>query len=137
MNTSHNCNNNNYIINLMENIICTCELDSSNSVVPIMSSLKRDSIQNWVNNNDFLRDSEVLIINSNNTINMLQLMVDKFELPSLDLVHCLSLKEISAYEIMLIEIVNNIPPIVNLSVNIMLHLKIITNHLIFKFQIFS
>ena len=137
MNPSFNCNNNNYIISLMDSIVTLFESDSSDFSIVTMSGNKREWVQDWINSIDV---SESVVISTHDNIiefNNLQNLVNDFELPSLDLVHCMSLYEISAYETMLMEIVDIIPPQLNLAVNILLHLKIITNHLVYKFQIFA
>jgi hypothetical protein len=87
-------------------------------------------IQEWVNN---------LKIESNVNINLedLQRKVEQFTLPDLDTLHIMTLQEITLYEAMLVNNLDNIPPNHNIAAHFLLHLKIIKNHLIYKFKIFE
>ena len=87
-------------------------------------------IQDWVNN---------LKIESNVNINLedLQRKVEHFTLPDLDTLHIMTLQEITLYEAMLVNNLDNIPSNQNIAAHFLLHLKIINNHLIYKFKIFE
>ena len=67
----------------------------------------------------------------------LQLKVDKLILPKTELVHQMSLSELTAYETMLLEKMNDIKSNIKLAAHLLIHLKIISNHLIYKFRIFE
>ena len=134
-------NNNNYIISLVDNVIVTIrELNFFNSNFVTVTDNRLEATQNWVNN---ISDLTILeeFINSPfiETINLelLKLELDNFRLPSFDVVHQMSLLELTEYEVMLLEFMDKIPSNVHISVNILLHLKIIHNHLIYKFKLFE
>ena len=134
-------NNNNYIISLVDNVIVTIrELNFFNSNFVTVTDNRLEATQNWVNN---ISDLTILeeFINSPfiETINLelLKSELDNFRLPSFDVVHQMSLLELTEYEVMLLEFMDKIPSNVHISVNILLHLKIIHNHLIYKFKLFE
>ena len=78
-------------------------------------------------------------LESHDSINLvdLQLRVKNFILPDTGFVNTMSLNGTLAYETMIVDIMDKIPHNTILAVNILLHLKIITNNLIHKFRIFE
>ena len=67
----------------------------------------------------------------------IQRKVEQLNLPELDIVHNMSLNDITAYEAMIVHNLEKIPQNHNISALFLLHLKIIKNHLIYKFRIFE
>ena len=134
-------NNNNYFISLLEGVIVSfCGLDSSNSQLCSMAQNKLDMTQDWINsiNGEFIL-ADINGYNNIETIDLkkLRLEVFSFRLPSIDVIHNLSLSELNEYETMLIEFIDIYGSNVHLNVNILLHMKIIQNHQIYKFHIFE
>jgi hypothetical protein len=95
-------------------------------------------IQDWVNNLK-LESDLIKLTKSGILYNLkgLQYNLDKQILPSIELIHAMPLEDITAYESMLINKIHIEKLNCNHNVNLLLHLKIITNHLIYKFKIFE
>ena len=118
-------------------------LDSSetaNTDILPLTRLKVSRIQKWINKIDTGSDSRNLNeIKLFKCVNLQELheKVKELILPELEIVHYMSLQEITAYETMLIEKLGDIKSDQVISITILLHLKIITNHLMYKFEIFA
>jgi hypothetical protein len=124
----------NYVISMLSKMVVS-SLTSDSSEVKIGEPInKKEMIQNWINNSKTKMENK----NSNKEfLNHLQNKVNNYNLPSLELINVMSLEEIITYEAMLVDIVDIIPSNLNLTVKILMHLKIITNHQIHKFNIFA
>ena len=95
-------------------------------------------IQKWVNN--LKLESELVKITkfeNEKFLKELQLNLKSYILPELELVHNMSLKDITAYEAMLVNKIYNDKLNCDQNINLLLHLKVINNHLIYKFRIFE
>ena len=104
------------------------------------NSNKKDMTQDWINKNfSEIKIEEIDSQNTNKSINLQKLQdnVDNLILPDIGAINKMSLTETLAYEAMLIEIVDTIPSNITSSVNILLHLKIMSNNQIHKFRIFE
>ena len=134
-------NSGNYIISLINNVVETIiGLDFSNSDVVNITNYSLEDTQNWVNNiseNVILEDLVNYNIVDTIDLKFLKSEVFNFRLPSINVIHNMSLLELTEYEVILIDFMDNDTFNVHLNVNILLHLKIITNHLIYKFNIFQ
>jgi hypothetical protein len=95
-------------------------------------------IQEWVNN---LKLQSELVKSAKskrkNFLKELQTNLYSNILPELEVVNKMSLIDITAYEAMLVNKMYNNKLSCNLNVNLLFHLKIINNHLIYKFKIFE
>ena len=138
---SNSCASDNYIISLINNVIVVFSgLDFSNSSMITMTENTLEVTQNWVNN---INDSVILEDIKNypliDTVDLLLVKseVSNYRLPSIDVIHNMSLSELTEYEALLIDFMDGILYNVNFNVNILLHLKIIQNHFIYKFKIFA
>jgi hypothetical protein len=134
-------NSGNYIISLINNVVETIiGLDFSNSDVVNITNYSLEDTQNWVNNiseNVILEDLVNYNIVDTIDLKFLKSEVFNFRLPSINVIHNMSLLELTEYEVILIDFMDNDTFNVHLNVNILLHLKIITNHFIYKFNIFQ
>lgn len=101
---------------------------------------KVSRIQNWIKNleneSDLKLKSEIKLMRIVN-LKELQNNINALILPNVEMVHYMSLEEITAYESMLIDKLVEIKSDQTSSLTILLHLKIIKNHLMYKFQIFA
>ena len=128
----------NYTISLLKNIVVTIvSPDISGSSAIVASISKRDMVQNWINsigNENILVESE-----SNNYIDFYQLQNDikNLKFPKIEILQKMSLTENLAYEALLLEISDKESSNVNISVQILYHLKLLTTHQIYKFNIFE
>ena len=102
--------------------------------------IKVSRIQNWIKNleneSDLKLKSEIKLMRIVN-LKELQNNINALILPNVEMVHYMSLEEITAYESMLIDKLVEIKSDQTSSLTILLHLKIIKNHLMYKFQIFA
>ena len=101
---------------------------------------KVSRIQNWIKNleneSDLKLKSEIKLMRIVN-LKELRNNINALILPNVEMVHYMSLEEITAYESMLIDKLVEIKSDQTSSLTILLHLKIIKNHLMYKFQIFA
>jgi hypothetical protein len=116
-------------------VVLTVELDNS-SPIAREATLKVKTVQDWINNLKYEVDMEKY---DDFTLKAKKLhdIVKNIKLPSSEYVNNMSLQESIVYETMLLEIVDIIPSNVNLAVEILFHLKIITTNQIHKFRIFE
>ena len=93
-------------------------------------------VQDWVNK---IQNENVVINCKDASINLkdIETKIKEFTLPSTELINKMSLQESLAYEVMLINIVDNTPTNQNFNIKILFHLKLITNNQIHKFRIFE
>ena len=97
-------------------------------------------VQGWLNNiNKEIKFEENFLENMINSwkLTNLQENVKNKILPKIESLNSWTLELILAYEAMLVDIVDNTPSNLILTVEILLHLKIITNIQIHKFRIFE
>jgi hypothetical protein len=92
--------------------------------------------QDWVDNLELESDLNNKFKNET-SIKNIHLKIENHKLPEVEVIHQMSLDELIAYEAMLVNILHKVKPNVIVAANILLHLKIITNHLIYKFKIFE
>ena len=98
----------------------------------------QDRVQDWVNN--LKSESDMIkLTKSGKPYNLkgLQVNLNRKILPNIELLHEMPLEDIIAYESMLLNKIYNGKLNCNQNVNLLLHLKIINNHLIYKFRIFE
>ena len=115
----------------IENMLKAMDFSKANNLDSIIDQqCQICRIQKWVDN---IEPSSVWIID----LEDLQQKVENFKLPELEIVHKMSQKDISAYETMLVNNLDNIPINHVISAQFLLHLKIIKNHLMYKFRIFE
>jgi hypothetical protein len=138
--SNSNNNNNNYIISLLKKVVLSSIVTDSSVTIEQEPRSKTELVQEWINNiktNIKMEENENHKISGEISLNRLQTKVNNFDLPSLELVNIMSLQENIAYEAMLVDILDIIPSNLNITVKILLHLKIITNHQMYKFNIFE
>ena len=102
---------------------------------------KKLMVQHWINKTQIetkVEDNKYVneMIESWKLIN-LQNNVNNLKLPKLETVNSMTLEQNVAYEAMLVNIWDIKPSDLNTSVEILLHLKIITNNQMYKFKIFE
>ena len=138
---SYSYDSDNYIISLINSVVSVFSgLDFSNSSMITMTENTLEVTQNWVNNiNDsvILEDIKNYPLIDTVDLSLVKSEVSNYRLPSIDVIHNMSLSELTEYEALLIDFMDGILYNVNFNVNILLHLKIIQNHLIYKFKIFA
>ena len=114
-------------------------LDHSNAIEnkPLKNIVK---VQSWLNNiNNEIKFEENFVKNMINSwkITNLDENVKKLKLPKIETFDSWTLELILAYEAMLVDILDKIPSSLTNSIEILLHLKIISNIQIHKFKIFE
>ena len=115
----------------IETMLKAIDFSEANNLGSIIDQqCKHCMIQDWVDN---------LQIHSGENIDLedLQMKVKQFKLPELELVHKMSLHDITEYEAFLVDNLDNIPLNNNVTAKFLLHLKIIKIHLVNKFRIFE
>jgi hypothetical protein len=129
----------NQSLNILK-IINSVVLDNSN-IIELKQQNKKLMVQNWINNiqfeNKFDDNDYVHNMIESWKLENLQENIKNLKFPSIKTVNSMNLKQSLAYEAMLVEIVDKVPSELNTSVNILLHLKIISNNQLYKFKIFE
>ena len=138
---SYSYDSDNYIISLINSVVSVFSgLDFSNSSIIGATKNSLEATQDWVNTiNDSVTLEDIKNYPLIDTVDLLLVKseVSNYRLPSIDVIHNMSLSELTEYEALLIDFMDGILYNVNFNVNILLHLKIIQNHFIYKFKIFA
>ena len=102
---------------------------------------KKVMVQDWINKNHNKNECEEETYINNIVeswkLENLQENVNNYKFPSVGTLNDMTLKQTLAYEAMLINILDITPSNVDTSVNILYHLKIISNNQLYKFRIFE
>jgi hypothetical protein len=129
---NHSQNNNNE-----ENFMVS---DNSKTIV-FKPKNKKVMVQDWVNNIQYESKMEdniyVNIMIDTWKLENLQNNVNNLKFPKIETLNTMTLGQTIAYEAMLVDTLDIIPSNLNLSVEILLHQKIISNNLLYKFKIFE
>lgn len=98
-------------------------------------------VQDWINNiqDEIKIEDSIYVTKMIETWknNNLQENVNNLKFPKIETLNSMTLEQTLAYEAMLIKIMDTTTSNLNISVNILLHLKIITNNQMYKFKIFE
>ena len=102
---------------------------------------KKVMVQDWINKNHNKNECEEETYINNIVeswkLENLQENVNNLKFPSIGTINSMTLKQNLAYEAMLVNILYKIPSNLNTSVEILYHLKIISNNQVYKFKIFE
>jgi hypothetical protein len=98
-------------------------------------------VQDWINNtqNENKIEDKLYVTKMIESwkYNNLQENVNNFKFPKIETINSMTLEQNLAYEAMLINILDKKPSDLIASVEILLHLKIISNNQMYKFKIFE
>ena len=115
-------------------------LDNSKAI-DFKQENKKVMVQNWINkiHNENKVEEKEYIYNMVESwkLENLQNNVNNLKFPSLEIINSMTLEQTLAYEAMLVNIVDTVSSDLNTNVNILLHLKIISNNQMYKFKIFE
>ena len=102
---------------------------------------KKVRVQDWINDIQSENNIEDTIFVTNMIeswkYDNLQEKVNNFKFPRIETINSMTLEQNLAYEALLLNILDTKPSELNSSVEILLHLKIISNNQMYKFKIFE